>query len=469
LKVSNKYGFQLNDTCSDWVPGTSAYNPSCDPCCQPMLADGKPLRPTYCYPYVDTVTGETPYPEVCFGNPKATDTSGNSICPCSDPASTDARCTTAPLQCSTNNPYGLPYIYDSSYQEFANQQSFLDKYGRDLQKIPSASVMPLTNLTVLGNFPNGVFPFFWLMKDYSPEVDNIDPTSPTGLTSSQYHWCASPNPSAPAAPPGFEDLTQLGLNNFTLPYTCSGQDCCVNSLMDSTTTGNAATNSNLIHITVGSRPTIVLNAITPSSFTIGTAVGDPETDIPVSGYASEPSPGVISTIGITFSNASTGGSITTAIDTTGFTLTPSTAGGIYTLTFSGTIPVPLPPCTSAGTTIPTGSYQIIATATDDHAVTTSTGTNDPATVAITNPGSCPAGSCGQDVCGNDCLPGCTGPGQTCSTSAPKTFGTCSCPNTCGGSTCGTDPCGNHCGGNGGNCASGTCSTGGPAGLPGTCA
>jgi hypothetical protein len=67
------------------------------------------------------------------------------------------------------------------------------------------------------------------MKDYSPEVDNIVSTN---LQSSQGHWCTAATAPGYTAPAGYSDLAQL-----SLPYACSGQDCCVNGLANSVTNG----------------------------------------------------------------------------------------------------------------------------------------------------------------------------------------------------------------------------------------
>jgi hypothetical protein len=232
LKIPN--GFQLNDPCTDSMPGSPTYNPYCDPCCQQVSV----LNPEYCSVSTDT---------------KTTPSSGSSSTNCTGTTSTGASCNCDPLvsqyvslrpsncdpglydsngnpQCQINNPYnsapGGPYplLYDPSYQEYANNVSFLAQFGRDQQMGPFT-----TNLTSQGLFPNGIYPFFWLMKDYSPEVDNIVSTS---LQSSQSHWCTASTAPGYTAPAGFSDLAQL-----TLPYACSGQDCCVNGLANSVTSG----------------------------------------------------------------------------------------------------------------------------------------------------------------------------------------------------------------------------------------
>ena len=197
LIVSNPFSFQLNDPCTD------SNNPYCDPCCQLS-------RSASCQP--------SPLPADCKANPEALDC--------------------IPPEClGPNNPYNAygsyPYLYDATYQEYSKGLSFLDQFGRDQQMLPS---MPLKTMTLQGNFPNGIFPFFWLMKDYSPQVDNINPTTKTN-TNAQLHWCSqattsgSPNNgvniSAFSNTTGFSILDQL-----SLPYTCQGKDCCVNFLAD---------------------------------------------------------------------------------------------------------------------------------------------------------------------------------------------------------------------------------------------
>jgi len=215
VKIPN--GFQLNDAC---VNSAAAYNPYCDPCCQPPIvpdpaysaSDLNPLHPT-------------PFKSVRPSNcPALTPTDCSPSNPNADPNSSDC----VPSQCLTNNPYGSlhPYIYDPTYQNYAKGASFLAQFGRDQQM-----GLFTTSLTPQGNFPNGIYPFFWLMNYYSPEVDNINPSN--ALQSSQIHWCAAGGsiPSLGAAPAGFPDLAQLNLTNSS-GYGCQGPDCCVNFLAD---------------------------------------------------------------------------------------------------------------------------------------------------------------------------------------------------------------------------------------------
>lgn len=192
LMNGDSNGFKLNDACpADSVSTDSTYSPYCDPCCQP--------------------------------NPPSTASCGNS-------------------NCLTNNRYGpsYPYLYDSSFQkDYTAGTSFLEQFGRDQQMGPFTSLTPNVispnGVTPILEFPNGVYPFFWLMKDYSPQVDNLDPTTtPLTAGSPALHWCAPATTAANGvdipsftAPTGFTDLAQL-----TLPYTCQAQDCCVNYLPD---------------------------------------------------------------------------------------------------------------------------------------------------------------------------------------------------------------------------------------------
>ena len=198
IKIPNV--FQLNDACTGSDPAnTATYNPYCDPCCQLLTVNGKALRPSNC--------------------------------------SADTSAFGAPVQCLTNNPYGggssqRTLLYDPAFQNYAAGLSFLDQFGRDQQMGPFT-----TSLTPQGSpsngtfFPNGIYPFFWLMNNYSPEVDNINSGN---LQSSQVHWCAAGGsiPSSGTPPAGYSDLTQL-----SLPYSCSGQDCCVNYLPNKITNG----------------------------------------------------------------------------------------------------------------------------------------------------------------------------------------------------------------------------------------
>ncbi len=228
-------GFQLNDSCTDSDPTISSYNPSCDPCCQPLKINGKSARPTSC--------DQSPLPLQCLG---------------------------------PSNPYlmygNYAYLYDSAYQEYANGISFLDQYGRDEQLIPPpppSPPLPVTTLTPQGSsatgvyFPNGVYPFFWLMNYYSPEVDNIDYTNnpppyyppgsglpvtqpyPPNGSSMDLHWCAQAKSAVNGVdipsfttPTNFPDLAQL-----SLPYTCHNQDCCVNFLPSGVTNNAPAPGS----------------------------------------------------------------------------------------------------------------------------------------------------------------------------------------------------------------------------------
>jgi len=222
-------GFQLNDACTDSDPSSAGYNPYCDPCCQPATVPDPDYDPTNNYPL--------------HNSPTITVRPSN----CPQPSNGDD--TVDITQCKSNNPYGssYPYIYDPTYQNYADGVSFLAKFGRD-QQVGT----PKTSLTPQGNFPNGIYPFFWLMRDYSAQVDNIDPTQ--GVTASQAHWCATGGsvsiPSSGTAPAGFTDLAQLNL-----PYTCQGKDCCVNYFANSVANGfPAGINPNVVMDMVGAPP-----------------------------------------------------------------------------------------------------------------------------------------------------------------------------------------------------------------------
>jgi hypothetical protein len=235
-------GFQLNDACVNSDPSNSAtYNPYCDPCCQALIEDPgydasspNPLHPNK---YMSLRPSNCSPPTILASSSCFTTSPNDSSC--------------VPSQCVTNNPYcttgstcNYPYIYDPAYQNYASGVSFLAQYGRDQPMIPTGSPSPLTSMTPKGNFPNGIYPFFWLMKDYSPKVDTIDPTTTPLLASSpELHWCA---PATTTSPPnnggiptftnstGFSDLAQLNLTNSS-GYSCQGKDCCVNYLADKVT------------------------------------------------------------------------------------------------------------------------------------------------------------------------------------------------------------------------------------------
>ncbi len=229
-------GFQLNDPCpADPDSNKATYTPYCDPCCLPPIVNGKYVRPSYCNPSEASIIAE----------------------------------------CGTNNPYNsYPYIYDPAFQNNympinlqnydQNGASFLDKFGRDEQQIPGA--LPLKTLTPQGSpsngiyFPNGIYPFFWLMKYYGPEVDTTipgpTPTTPISADSQYLHWCAPATTAINGAtiptfttPTGFSALTQLGQSPYSLPYTCQGKDCCVyylgGSLSNSVPAGGAGNISSL--------------------------------------------------------------------------------------------------------------------------------------------------------------------------------------------------------------------------------
>jgi len=270
----------LTDPCpagSD--PNDPNYNPFCDPCCQPYYGVPDPFfNPNNPNPPSEHASAyETLRPSSCAAPVTPCDISS---CSATVPPSPGTSCDpysavcvpSTPGECVTNNPYtcddfsvcsnGLckdgnscgayPYIYDSAYQNYATGTSFLQQFGRDVQKTLSNggfSIGPPTptppaytpNWTPEGIFPNGVFPFFWIMAHDSPEVDKI---TAAGDYSEQAHWCTSSKASLP--PPislanpyvtAFPDLCQLGLTSgngecvSTLP-PCAGPTCCVGNLSD---------------------------------------------------------------------------------------------------------------------------------------------------------------------------------------------------------------------------------------------
>jgi hypothetical protein len=288
--------FQLNDTCVDSDPTiTATYNPYCDPCCQPLSIKNpyynktptpapNPLQPQY---NILRPSSCAPPPATPVCTPPTSTTPNPSFNP-SDPSCLPGGASSG--ECITNNPYNAygsyPYIYDPTFQEYENGLSFLDQYGRDQQMIPPPpGTVPPTIMSPQGNFnsgvffPNGIFPYFWLMKDYSPEVDNINPvTTPLSATSQSLHWCAAATVAQNGAlipnfiypPTGFPDLTQL---SFPAGYYCQGQDCCVNYIPNSLTLNTASYQSSAINIT-SNNPTITVSITSPSSETIvaGTSV-----------------------------------------------------------------------------------------------------------------------------------------------------------------------------------------------------
>ena len=226
MKIPNV--FQLNDACSSSDPtNTATYSPYCDPCCQLLQV----LDPLY------SATNPNPLHPTQY----------KSVRPSPPTCTTDISANGAPVQCLTNNPYGAPYtlLYDPTFQNYAAGVSFLAQYGRDQPRSTPSGTLPDTlpftlqpdviGVTPVVEFPNGVFPFFWLMEAYSPEVDTIDPTSsPPVANSPDLHWCAPAtaavngvNIPAFTVPTGFPDLVQLSLS-----YSCQGKDCCVNYLAD---------------------------------------------------------------------------------------------------------------------------------------------------------------------------------------------------------------------------------------------
>lgn len=510
-EVPNVSAFRLNDQCTDSDPSSSSYNPYCDPCCQPLVvyypanpsanpptaATYKSLRPTSCFPYT------TGYPTSCYAHP----TQPNNVCYLTLGDSSEPSCVSdpnnsscVPAQCSTNNPYNsdgqYPYIYDASYQEYKNGISFLDQFGRDQQYVSTGSTELLTQMDVEGNFPNGIYPFFWLMTDYSPEVDNINPNHPSVLLTSQDHWC---NPSITPSytpPPGFMSLAQLGTiytsptgvtTDFTLPYQCQGSNCCINFLMDALPSTSSSGVSTPFKLIVGTGSTVIkIDLVCPGAHCPGNTsttfhVGD---WFDINGNVTEPAPGTFTDIEFNLNSATSGNHW---LDNVYFNFTPPfnplvTPSAGNTVTFQSMSGFQVPSgCTAGGAAQPaSATYSLIVSATDSDGNTASTGTNDPVTITIKNDNACASGDdCGFDECGNPCTTAgskgndgagnCTG-NWVCTIPAaetppqyapPSTLagknkpGKCTCtataPYTCSGNDCGTDWCGKTCGANGGNC------------------
>jgi len=474
--VFNAFSFQLNDPCTDstYEPGSSVpYSPYCDACCQPwavsntginMIKEKQThtlLRPTSCPapsrsdPTVDCVEGSLTF------------------------NSTDPACAPASGQCqdATYNPYPgfYPYLYDASFQEYANGKSFLDQYGRDEQFPDNPSALPtlfggtvsdpfLKVLDPQGAFPNGIYPFFYLMLDYSPEVDNIDPTA-VNLTTAQQHWCVAGaamktgNVPAFTAPKGYADLNQLTLTG----YSCKDRDCCVNFLPDSFTASPAQASA-VLTITVGSGVLPTVNLTSPSGVNLTANGSDMLT---ISGTAFEASPGSIASVSLEMTLPD--GSKST-VDTEDFTYSPDLNTIGATITFGDSNK--LDSCqsyTSGGVTVSSatqaGTYKLTATATDN-AQPAVTSAPSSVTFHIDNPGACLANSCGVDACNKPCSTSCGGAnpiccktGQTCNspTSINAISGTCESPpciGTCvacsaspacaSGDNCGTNSCGKAC-------------------------
>jgi hypothetical protein len=348
-------GFQLNDQCpANSDPNSATYNPYCDPCCQQL---------------------SVPDPLYSAGNPLHSQPN-ISIRPSNCPQDTSAY--GAPAQCLTNNPYGgaasqYTLLYDPTYQNYANGKSFLAQFGRD-QQMPTSGEPPFSGgLTTQGLFPNGIYPFFWLMKDYSPEVDTILATS--SLTASQDHWCVAGKTITPLnsgtavtvpsvlTPTGYVDLAQLtdlssaSASSFQLPYTCSGLDCCVNYLAAGISGSNVLASSinNPVTITVVGQPGLVVTLNSPangSSYTIGGS-------ITFSATATETIPAALPgrITGITFQDfQDNGNTVSGPVGT--FTATDTVTGSVDTYTYSGSIVIP--------NTATMGTFTITATATDSY-------------------------------------------------------------------------------------------------------
>ena len=378
-------GFQLSDQSVPSGSSGSAYSPYTDPCCQVATLpnpggkpDPKPIRPSSC---------------------------------------------TSDAQCSMNNPY-YPYnssyldIYDSNFQNYPDQVSFLAKYGRDQQLIPATppplplkavtpDVEPLTGTPVI-QFPNGIYSFFWEMTGYSPRVDAIDPTSATAplkATSPELHWCvgnasvtgSGTNPTTATIPAFTPPAGFSVLNQLTLPYKCTGKDCCVNYLPDAISSMSQATA--LTQITVG---TTVSGATVTLTLSGGKTSG--------SAYVVQVnSPGKLTGKATESGGGFTNGSF---YDDDGvlYSETPSSTSSPYTFTFTTTPPQP-------------DTRHVYAQATDTSGVTVKSATQTVIfsavpSVVITNPGSVTAGTT-----------------VNLSVSASETGGTISSVNITGGSAC----------------------------------
>jgi len=267
VPIPNNLRFQLNDACpansnaflADGVTPNAAYNPYCDPCCQQTVPD----------PLYNPAVPNPLHPTPNISN---------------RPSNCSTNEATIITECLVNNPYGAnyPYIYDPTYQNYttplSNPPSFLDLYGRDQQAAlvpPPPIEPPFYPLTIQGAFPNGIYPFFWLMKDYSPEVDNIDPAT---VNAAQLHWCNITTTPSGYIPPGntysipnptltaFPGLTQLGTAAYTLPYACSGPDCCVGVLDDSIGTNGLPAASGNTKIDIAGSTVTAPNPATDPSF-----------------------------------------------------------------------------------------------------------------------------------------------------------------------------------------------------------
>ncbi|MDE2231630.1 MAG: hypothetical protein KGJ95_06150 [Candidatus Omnitrophica bacterium] len=459
VMVNNDFSFQLNDSCTD------TSNPYCNPCCQPVavaVTDNgkttyKPLRPSSCLPYVSA--GGT-LPDVCATNPNAyinTDCSAL----VGDP---DNAGQAAPAQCTSNNPYGssYPFIYDSGFQQYSRGLSFLDQYGRDQQLMQSTpTTVPLGGMTVEGTspaFPNGIYPFFWLMDTnpafpdplaspnayktpnyFSPAVDSINTTQSNNFTLTPepwYHWCVAGTYSGGTVPavnsPSSADFPDL--NQLTLPYSCSGEDCCVNYLTDSLA-GGSGSSSNTLTIVVGPNISMVINS--PFSGNIYTA--GPSSSISMLATASEPSPGTITGVDINMTDPT--GS-TSTLDDTLFTPNPAFPAPIVQInTNPGQFAIPTSvtnKTTGLCTVTMAGNYNVTAVATDaplsevqsydtggaTGAVTNYCATNPTdhscgytayaTTMIVNNYSYCAAiDNCGKDACGVTCGTGACTNGQTC--------------------------------------------------------
>ena len=214
--------YQINDACAaNSNPANAKYNPYCDPCCQEDVQDPlyNPKNPLHMNQYISKK------PEYCKNAPFD-----------------------ASPQCYKNNPFNspgnmdsqYPSLYDPTYQNYNNQKnpSLLDLLGRDMQ------LGPFTDLKAQGDFPNGIFPFFWLTKHYNLEVDKMN-NDIGNLQSSELHWCDKKVAGVYTPPTGYPSLTQLSLTS------CTGAGCCVGDLADSVVNGVPTASTNVKIDTVG--------------------------------------------------------------------------------------------------------------------------------------------------------------------------------------------------------------------------
>ncbi len=269
LRIPNS--LPLNDSCmwSSDNAQTATYSPYCDPCCVPVCEDGSACgAPSSC------LDGSS-----CAGGQCADGSSCGVSTPglCADQSKCNNRpayCdqSPTPAQCLTNNPYGAPYYYlfDPSFQNYANNDAFLAQFGRDQQTTPFTNLIQPNVLNPAASlvFPNGIYPFFWMLKDYSLQIDNIDPTG-ASFVPAQFHWCSNSVTPGYTPPVGFQDLVQLDQPPYKLPFTCSGADCCVNKIDNSVSSSGPPVVSAPLVITLTSGLTIHWTNLAQTYFTLG--------------------------------------------------------------------------------------------------------------------------------------------------------------------------------------------------------